>query len=1312
VLGNIGAPVQYVYDSKYAGMDGQPEDRRLVKALLQCAHNIDLPHKVAKSAILALHKMALTLEMKDALVGIFADVNRPPSLRSAIFARLVMQPDRDLAAELNELIHAEKMKSMKHYMVTYIKSLQQNDQPDLKPLRSIWEELINTDSRKFPYVSHRFGTHKYVEMSRYINVKARPLLYLLHWNPTLAGQNGDVTVGEVVNDAIIGYNRDYSIWTAKDYMQLKLPGLKISLDNQMEANKTHANRHTVIVYTGINGQEYTVTMNAHVINATNATYNTYDYYMMLSHSGMPFDLSLRGHLKGISDNLNLVTEIQPVSKTVQEPSPVGDGNVQSPEQEPCVEALGRTLVTFNAENVAVPDGIEMRWDYNYSRQVCGGQDQYRISGLYGRQAVNSRWKFHYWATVDVTATKSRDAVGQQDAVVRSKSYKGNFRAHMRHFPVHFLLDYSSQLVNTSYILRVTENPRHNITVLLQSQLQTPWPVVNFNIKHTYVWTDHLMHTTEVTSAWLDVDTVIHYNISWFDVISAEMHSYLDSRLPWLPGRTNVTGQYEMTDDILPQLLLVLERSDGIIELKADMVNTTFNIITLTFRKSGEDAMHLLTWQMALSSMRASTHTLSWNPDLVQVVRKDSFGRLSRLQLALVEVGEVALDNANKPALLMLIPFTDMTLGVFLETYLYPYLRFPVTNSGPGSSSIGDNSQSTQEVTEIEVAGDSETTPPHKTNFGDLLAKSLARTVGSTLTVFGGISTRPPWIVRRLMEILIRPSVEKLLAESRISFTAPLLGQWHSFVSPPRQTYGFRYLEGVYGRLTKRIHNNVGTFRGFVINRQYLVTYNDRVYHIPDDQAADCVHLLAGDFKREKFAVLLSRQGITVATSEMSVTLEYGGNVFRDNCPRPVRLPFGHKGNRIHVFMEREDMILTTTYGVKISCYNRRDVCRIDLMENHFSNSWGLLGTNDGEPGSDFQLPSKYITSVVNTFIQSYAVGGPPRCISPESKHHARVDESLYPHPPANAQTLCSAEMADECNRQFERAIQSACHSTISHQQFLENCLSEAKSCGLVAFDACKHIRAYEYVCHLRFNYDSIAVNCSKDTKSENNEGSRRPVDVVLVVSDVLESLRTDIEAHVETLLHIVKYNIRNVQLGIIGYGGDTQMFDALDPTVSTRYMVSLDTLDVDAANSAWRGAWKRFPNFVTMNDALDMAASYPYRMNTQRVVIVLSRENPNITDDVRTKYENLNIIVNSFGDYKTVDASDKVNGINWDSSVIYRDWLSTYRIMPLPEGSLVQLVVATKGAVFNADSVTESREKRLRFIVKHIKEQIKLNNFC
>ncbi|XP_060082278.1 uncharacterized protein LOC132561593 [Ylistrum balloti] len=1855
VLGNIGEPVQYVYDSKYTGMEGGPGDRRLVQALLQCAYNTDLPHKVSKAAVLALHKMTFSPEMKDVLFGILVDLNRPPSLRTAIFERLVLQPDRDLATKLHDLVYTEKMIYMENYMITYIKSLLQNDQPDLQHLRNIWQDLIDSDSRAFPYGSRQIGKSKYIEMSRYIRfplstdyhgfqieldtvyniaspivnaivlrvsyfaghkinllevaadiddfhvlvnevtrilplgvpiqprnsrretvfatlqkdivaailemfdeinlpqksipdglihvkvlgkevcfldirdlqkkllnkrsgqsfintskryfyaileqlpmyrtsstslvdivkvlptvggfplnmtvsvamtiglgfnakltmpdilklntdaqldtsikshaavhlngelmtrfgqhslsgarassygllqmslepslrvntqpypgrpldisvtqtntdskyniarlsgnlylmtpsgemeevepdqeiqttihdcdrgllsavtgnqvcftgvfpnttsstshpyfplsgpfhfsldtrkvetenfqnstfrilkfedhlwinltrqgqdkknglilhietrdylhqvemlipaaqlhfyakkdytwsygvistdyqiydfhlseagtsiirflvkvqgnktlsrnrisiltkrrivdvtlaipgaslavtvhsfknktsghynnafnityhcIKDRPLMYLLHWNPTLAVLNGDTSTVQFVNDVVSGYIGDTNIWRANDYMQLNLPGLKVSLDNNIEGNMTHANHQAVIVYGGALGQEHTLTMDAHVTNSSNTTYNSYNCYMLLSHTAMPYNLSVWGFLKGTSQNLYILAEIEHVaiSNAVQETPLVRDsnkndsedwliglsgiGNAESSGTDDCMKIPIRKVAALTVARVPVPDGIELRWDLNYTKQLCEGHVLYRTSGVYGRQPVNTRSNFHYWFTADAAITESSNSEGQHKPVVSTKSYKGRFIFHVDHLEsIHLLLDYSSQLVNTSYVLRTYEIPKKSKCALFHYKLHTPWPLFNFNIRHFYNWTDHLIHEMDVALAFVDVDTVSHYHMRLFsDLFKIEVNGSINSRLPWLQGRSNITGYFKqhVSHGILPQLLVAAETSEGTLELKADMINTTLSTTNITFQKPNDEIAHLFTWDIALTSSRAITHTLSWNSDLVNLLLQGAGTKVNQLRLALLEAGEVALRNAGKSTHLMVIPFTNMTLGAMLESYLYPHMRINMNDSDPRSLYMDDKSLNMSDDVGIKGSNQPGTPWPYEANIvvaGNEVLGIMSRTIGETLKTMDRVIFRPPRIVNCVGNYLLRPTIQKILSESRLTFTLPVIGHWQTLLSSPHGTYGYRYLKGVFKRLTSKDPvKSDKSVTAYIINRQYVITYYGQHYHIPDDEAADCVHLLAADFDRETFAILLSRQGITVVTSEMSVMLEFGGNVFRDNCPRPVQLPLGCNGCQTGVFMEGDDVVLTITNGVRVSCRHQREVCSIQLTGKQFSHSWGLLGSNDGEPGSDFQLPNKHITSLTNNFIHGYAVGGPPKCISSKYSHQNETNEVINPHhrSPSNVTTRCSTEMADECNRQFMHASNySTCDSYVSSQQFLDSCLSEARNCDRVASDACKHINAYEYACHLNVVYDILHVNCSIDTSSSFVEGSRQPVDIVMVMSENLGSSRSDLEAHMETFLHHVKYSLHNVQLGIIGYGDDVEITDALDLTLSSRYMVALERLDVGMDISPWRKAWKRFPNVNTMNEALDMAANYPYRLNTQRVVIVISREkNPYISNSVKSRYEDMNIIVNSFGDYESIIPSNKVNGINWDSTVVYRDWMSAYRVLSLPEGDLVELVINTKGTIFNADTIFNRRKKRLRFILKHIKEQIQLNNVC
>ncbi|XP_069126735.1 uncharacterized protein [Argopecten irradians] len=1824
VLGNIGAPAQYVYDSKYTGMEGTTEDQRLVQALLQCAHNTELPHKVAKAAILALHKMNFTAEMSDALIHLLGGINRPPSFRTTVFARLVVQPDRNVITTLLDLVYTEKMDYLKNYMITHVNSLLENDQPDLEKLRSIWKEVIDADSRKFPYGSYAFGFTKYIEMSRYIKfpfrmeyfgfqieldtvyniaspivnaivlrisyfegkkldllelaadidnahviadalnilslpnplgnnefmrgetvfatlqknivttilelfdtinlsgtkvpdgliqvkllgeelfylefrdllkfishsrprqslqntameqlhnmlqqlpvhrtssaslldmvkvlptvagfpmnmtvsatmstgldfdarltmpdilslnpdvqldtsvktriavqmngelttrlgqhsvsgarasftgqgqvslspslrfntqpdpprvldvslshtntdskytiadlsghlylthqsgemevesdsefqttaqdcdegiysvvtgnqicitsvypnttsssrhayfplsgpftssldtrkvetdtinvaiartkngsnqhfwinvtrqgksnidglilhhhskdrlrfaklilpaaqvhlygkygyswsystfnnmnyvvydlhmsvtgkslfrflvqvqdhrnltnprrsiistrdivdvtlaipgaslavtvnvfrnrstghintackvtyhcIKARPLLYLLHWNPILAAQNGEVTEAEMVFDVDYGFRNDHTLWRTNDYMMLSLSGLEISIDNKMEANLTNANRQTTIQYMGFTGEEYTMMMDAHVTNRTNITANIYDYFMMLSHSGMPYNLSFKGYLEGDSQDINLFAEIERVSKTDVSTLTFRENNLAEPEDvttdgtEACNGKTGNTMLSLSVVSVPVPDGKEIRWNGSYNRQMCGGWTLYRTSGVYGRQNVNTITNFHYWATIDANVTTSRDAMDQQEAVTRSRSYGGDFQFRFKSYRwIDLVLDYNSDLVNTSNVLRLVDFSGRGLCFMIHQHLQTPLPAINFKFQNSGCWAGHVTQNSVMESAWLDITTESYYSFRFFSSnTTINISHYIDSRLPWLPGETNITIHYRTADTVLPLLLVNFERSEATVVVKAELINTTLAVVSVTLQKLEDEPIPVVTWEMALRSPRSLTHTVSWNADLFESLSLSH----QDLRLTLLEIGEVALLNAHKPVIFMTIPFTDLTVGVLLGTYLYPYMYIHPGNGNPNSI---------PEITEPNGVNISGTKHPYTSGFGDLIVQKLSEYVGKNLRVIGGIDVRPPWIGERFIENILRPSVEKLMNESSVTFSTPLLGVYYALHKYPRQTYGALYLQGVYRRLTEGPRDTDRSVKAFVINRQYIKTYYGQIYHIQDDQAADCIHLLAADFSRERFALLLSRQGISVVTSEMSVMLEFGGDVYRDNCPRPVRLPLGRHGNRFHAFTYRNDIVLTTIHGVTVECNPHQDVCKISLSGGLYGHSWGLLGSNDGEPGSDLQLPNKFITKDTNEFISGYTVGGPPKCIRPGSDLQSRLEETIQPHQHvrSNIHLRCSKEMSDECIRQFTHAADySACESYESQQLFLESCLAEAASCGRMPSDVCKHIRAYQYACHLNIIYDILDVNCSLGSSSQSGN-NQRPIDIVLVVDESLGSSRPSIESHIETLLHVIRDNIRNVQLGIVGYGGDVHSSEFLNSTASTRYMVSLDTLDVSMRTSPWRQAWKRFQNIDTMDKALDMAASYPYRLTTLRVVMVISKKRkPYLSEDVKYKLKDFDIKVNSFGNYMSVNPSRKVNGINWDNTVIYRDWFSSYRTLPLPEDNLVELVVATKGAIFNAAPILKRRKKRLRFIVKHIKTQLRMNNVC
>lgn len=49
----------------------------------------------------------------------------------------------------------------------------------------------------------------------------------------------------------------------------------------------------------------------------------------------------------------------------------------------------------------------------------------------------------------------------------------------------------------------------------------------------------------------------------------------------------------------------------------------------------------------------------------------------------------------------------------------------------------------------------------------------------------------------------------------------------------------------------------------------------------------CPHLMAADIKHGQFAVVYSKEGVTVVTKKSMVTIYNGGQVFINSCNTPV-----------------------------------------------------------------------------------------------------------------------------------------------------------------------------------------------------------------------------------------------------------------------------------------------------------------------------------------------------------------------------------------------------------------------------------------
>lgn len=74
--------------------------------------------------------MRMTKKIKDKLLSVISDINRPSSIRTAAFSVLFISSDEEDIQKIINLIHTEQMNYMQTYMVSYVEGLLENDQPD------------------------------------------------------------------------------------------------------------------------------------------------------------------------------------------------------------------------------------------------------------------------------------------------------------------------------------------------------------------------------------------------------------------------------------------------------------------------------------------------------------------------------------------------------------------------------------------------------------------------------------------------------------------------------------------------------------------------------------------------------------------------------------------------------------------------------------------------------------------------------------------------------------------------------------------------------------------------------------------------------------------------------------------------------------------------------------------------------------------------------------------------------------------------------------------------------------------------------
>ncbi|XP_078096178.1 uncharacterized protein LOC144510541 [Mustelus asterias] len=335
----------------------------------------------------------------------------------------------------------------------------------------------------------------------------------------------------------------------------------------------------------------------------------------------------------------------------------------------------------------------------------------------------------------------------------------------------------------------------------------------------------------------------------------------------------------------------------------------------------------------------------------------------------------------------------------------------------------------------------------------------------------------------------------------------------------------------YYRLKHRMMDSPFEHQALLIGNKHYVTFDGKMY----DFASKCSFLLAKDFQRNTFTVLLNPQsdGRNSLRVEMNHTIIdiYPGVKVEENC-KASDLPLEKNG--VTISKDRNEVKVTDQNGVIVSCDMQHEICTLTLPGWYHGLSAGLFGTNDNEAGNEFTLPNHSQAEDMEEFTEKWQIDVP--C-----------------HTPGKKVKLCFGSAFQYiCKALFKGAYSPLrnCFRVVDPLPFYDMCLSDmCESSNLQP--ACNLAAAFVHLCNRNFVPLEIPSQCvaGKVSDSMQNDDvvdkkqwlTLKPADVLFIIEErdcnrpIVTKLPSLINSLVETFK---KQGITDVKFGFIAFADD------------------------------------------------------------------------------------------------------------------------------------------------------------------------------
>lgn len=845
-------------------------------------------------------------------------------------------------------------------------------------------------------------------------------------------------------------------------------------------------------------------------------------------------------------------------------------------------------------------------------------------------------------------------------------------------------------------------------------------------------------------------SIFRYDSSWnlqrnADKLTMDLQASVKPKVLFLietDGHVTILFTKDMP---LPDVKLKLDLPRNGIKFRGFVESEKEFKLKMDFKKPGQPVISGITWSIILDSPTKVKNVIIWNPHLTKMTTKAINSLRQPIMRQINYQMDVMISNVLKPFSDMILAPIDLTVNELFDLIVLsnirsviPYLDNLPLSSRPVSHAVYER------LYKLGIAYEKVQKSIGSSGFNSQyqhLRKGFTVILSTILKYIKERINHPPRIVSDYFTQIVSPQLMPSVESNTFEFSIMHPFIWESFTTAPRLSHTSMFFMGYFYE------------PGYFLFREYLpsaainfenkmVTFDGMVYSLPEDfDNEKCIHLLSADLRKKKFSVLREGDAITLVCSKTRVKVSRDCKIYIDGSDMATELPYECPMKMVTAKMWGPYLIVNSIFGVEISCDPEN--LKVILDGQHLSNTIGLLGTSDGDLGTDMRLSDGTFAANKAKFINHFELSRKKICqVTPEQLK------------PKSQTRKCSDEIRKRCMETFAsyKSPFLKCFLTVNPKYFLMQCLKDVTSCkaDVMNIELCRvmHLYALHCVTKMPIHMPKQCVLCD-ESKGEKWKVStnKQKRDIVIIVDQNQEINGYRPLYYFMNLFENAK--IENAQMGLVACGGEGIFEHPNVYTMEGRHFGTENTLtmalktlnegmkpskhghqgmdhgdmhDQHGQNSHGHDDKHRHEGHIPrlhidhsphhvghritdLHQALEWASDYPFKPESGRMIMLFADMTilRNLTDlgSILATIVEKDIIVNIFTNTKDL-LGKKAVGITASGKVLAVK--KKKQIQPTPLIEYFSLIKNTNGILWNIESILTRRQVQVK-IIKIINEE-------